>query len=500
MIHPLINIYTDTAHNPTFREIAENSLVNISIDKPKLGANIAKGIATQPEFGLEGANSFFLTLRDNDWQAFSRTFGELCELDVSLAADLFNGEFGIIEEDEKIFTMHISLPKGGMASIQLSSLLSAKDEGGEYLVTTEKTVDFFNGWTKQLGGQNPWDEAIIPFVNSGRGEELLEPLMDGYNSNIYNEPMQNQFFLSLIDVTQNADNPKAIGLLNECFKEEIFELDPEVDLTESQTEDEWKKIALSSDSEWTRAAALSQIGDENWLKTYVFDIDKDGRLVFDRQVSDIEFAAIIRTGKTSTWYGQLTDKEERKYYIRKVLVADTTDLKPFIPSNFLGDELSFVCQDFASQLSMNSLGFTDKFVGEPEDWEHASYNIPQKPYGLPTFFVTVNCVNEECPEIWHSAIWPVTHAINAIFIGDNINEPWQNTNWDNWIFIEPQTDTVIIPGKYWSIPLNAIVKIQYENGYFFTFGVIYYQWIDFHINEDGSVNQGTIEDYHDLLY
>jgi len=490
MVQPLLNEYEAT-DNPAFGAVAGDSLVKIgasvfcdsyddenlkktsadivttiSAAEPELGANIAIEVAAQPEFGLEGANSFFLTLRDNDWQAFSRTFGELCELDVSLAADSFNSDFGISNNLERIYTVGNLLPRGGMSPDQIIYLLSTKDENG-YLIPDKKTIDFFFGWTRQMGGESPWDEAIVPFINSGRGEKLLGPLINEYKSigRTVDEPMKNQIFLSLVDVTQKGDAPGSQAFLNSCVEQEIFELDPEVDLTESQTEDEWKKIALSSDSEWTRAAALSQIEDKNWFKTYVFDTDSKKGLVFDRDVSDTEFAAILRTGETSSWYGQLTDKEERKYYIRKVLVADTTDSKVY-------KYATFTCLSFAVQLHMNGLGFRDEFIGNIENWEYSGYTIPKNPYGISIHFVGVVSSS-------------FGHALNAVFIGDNIDDPEQTKIWDNWLFIEPTNDRNPAPGN-WDMPLNTTTKIYPSGGGF----IIPYSYSNpsilatFHINNE----------------
>ena len=440
------SVFCDTCNNGNVSEMSADILTSISAAEPGLGANIATEIATQPEFGLEGANSFFLTLRDNDGQAFSRTFGELCDSDVTLAADSFNSNFGIAEPNisdptkpnDKTPTMYILLPQAGMTSQQLNRLLSTRGEGGEYLLPDEKTVEFFVGWTRQMGGESPWDEAIIPFVNSGRGEELLEPLVAGYeslNSSIsipveewMSKPMEEQLFLSLVDVIQEDGTPEASEILNKGIEKEIFELDPEVDLSIMREEEEWKMIASNpSTTEFTRAAALSQIEDEEWLKAYVFDTDKDEGLSFDRDISDVEFAAIIRTGQTSSWYDQLTDEEEKIYYFQRILAADTTDLKQYFNSS---EKLNMVfdCSNFSVQLHMNGIGFDEHFVGEPEEFEYHGYTIPQNPYGLPIAMVALYTES-------------MAHAINALFIGNNSDSLKELTNTDNWIFAEPQLDT-----------------------------------------------------------
>ncbi len=75
------------------------------------------------------------------------------------------------------------------------------------------------------------------------------------------------YFSLLFDVIQKGETPGAIELLNESIKEEIFELDPEVDLSIMRKEAKWKTIASNPfNTEFTRAAALSKLKMKPGLK------------------------------------------------------------------------------------------------------------------------------------------------------------------------------------------------------------------------------------------
>ncbi|RKY41904.1 MAG: hypothetical protein DRP81_08050, partial [Candidatus Omnitrophota bacterium] len=433
------------------------------------------------------ATDFLLFLRDysvsdrrlyptSQQKLFAETFGALCEINAALAAEVFNDDFGISDWEERFFMINILLFRRGMTLDQISLLLSAKDDEGNYIISTDKAVDFFHNWSRSDGGQRPWDKAIVVFIECGRAGELLskmDEMFDGEREK--NEvidwlpSLKRQFFLSLIDVIQSGNFPDAKEVLNECIKQGIFSLDPDVDLTITRTEDEWKQIALNSNNEYTRAAALSQITDEAWLKDYVFNIDSQKGLVFDLNVSDIEFAAILRTGQTSSWYAQLTDKNERRYYITKILEADTTDVKPYIWSGEADKWWSFMCWDFTAQLYMNGRGFGSEFKYSQEVFENYGFNVPQEPYNIPIY-----CVYFEYGDGSYG------HMVNAVFIGDDINDPTQVKNWDNWVFIDPITDGTpnMPPGTHVEIGLPTKIG---PGGFYWTNTLV-----EFLIESDGS--------------
>lgn len=217
-------------------------------------------------------------------------------------------------------------------------------------------------------------------------------------------------------------------------------LDPNVDLVnlkyyngtewvDIKTEDDWKYIATNSKSNLTRAVALLNITDSAFLKAYVFGEvdDKTGLSGVRQDISGIEFAAILYTGipAKENWWGQISNKEDRIAYVQLMLEADNTDGRMYV-----GKDHQWVCVQFAIQLAMNAGGYNTENFADSGSFTNSNkpYTIPslEGGYGIPIFYAT----------------GPM-HAFNAVFIGDDINDPAQRNNADNWLFIEPQSDSVM---------------------------------------------------------
>lgn len=473
-----------------------------------------------------------------------------------LFEELLNAEMGPIggfgpeyrSWEEQFVMMSYALPRGGVTYEELSLLLSAKDDNDEYIVSTDTAVSFFFNWVRADGGQTSWAKAVAPFIGCNRAGELLpelhekwtdrrtvtqwrivdifgeenlswrqffedseestlgdssnrilvfkssfeelieqsdisetkkELLFDIWQDSCKGDPLKDQFFISLIGIIQEKDNPlkdTASEVLDECINLNIVSLDPAVDLTRERTEFQWKQVALTADTSFTRAAALSQINDEEFLFNYVFKEEALKGYVFDRGISDVEFAGILTTGLTQNWYDRLDNKEERKFYIQKIIVVDTTNFKPYI-STGSSRRMNYICIDFSFQLWMNGTG-GDVTVDAPDFLERNS--VPCYSYGLPIHTVDVEHTH-------------IDHAINVVFVGDDINDIVQVQDWGNWVFIEPATDEVPEPIKleargpvYGILPYGADIEIAPATEPLNAFVTTYELLIIFHLDENNG--------------
>ncbi|MBP6857482.1 hypothetical protein KBC25_03585 [Candidatus Pacearchaeota archaeon] len=136
----------------------------------------------------------------------------------------------------------------------------------------------------------------------------------------------------------------------------------------------------------------------------------------------------VSTNPNGAAYDLLTTKAQRDAYVQEKLLEDWTNT---IPYRSLSP--SWVCTEFSGQLMTNFHGFPGetRYSGFDLDsiyYYGGTYKDNGK-YGLPVYFVAV-----------HGTI---AHNMNAILTGDDI------TKFEDWCFIEPQTDTINVkPGQY----------------------------------------------------
>lgn len=103
-------------------------------------------------------------------------------------------------------------------------------------------------------------------------------------------------------------------------------------------------------------------------------------------------------------------------------------------------------------------------------------------FNLPLYYVSVEANN-------------FGHGMNAILLGDNPLE------FNDWCFVEPQTDEINIKPGTWNIPYNSVLRpgkvvkyLDYTQGYYPSPG---YSVITFNI--DGSGNATVIDQHENLV-
>jgi hypothetical protein len=135
------------------------------------------------------------------------------------------------------------------------------------------------------------------------------------------------------------------------------------------------------------------------------------------------------TSKTLVW-DSLQTGEQREDSLESYLKQNKTNELP--DSN---------CGDFARQLNMDFYGTPGYHIIPDSSLKQDTSHIGE--FNVPLYYAT-----------------RLGHAIDAVLIGDN------PLNWDDWAFIEPQTDELMQPGKVAkngiiSIPLTTNLNIKY---------------------------------------
>ena len=135
----------------------------------------------------------------------------------------------------------------------------------------------------------------------------------------------------------------------------------------------------------------------------------------------------VSTNSNGAAYDLLTTKAQRDAYVQEKLLEDWTNTIKYNP------EPLWECSEVSGQLMTN-------FHGDPEATGYSGFNLDSiyyyrgtykdnGKYGLPVYYVVT--------------IGKFAHAMNAILTGDDI------TKFEDWCFIEPQTDTINVkPGQY----------------------------------------------------
>lgn len=152
--------------------------------------------------------------------------------------------------------------------------------------------------------------------------------------------------------------------------------------------------------------------------------DVDGNGVVN--ATDIALINGALSGSTlPAWWDQLSGQAARNAWVDKFLALDRTDEHIYEPS-------WFVCSDFAIQMYINGAFYRG-------DLSLTEYSGGPTRFNLPLYDVVVTGPS-------------YGHGINAILVG---NDP---LNFDDWRFLEPQTDQDVYPGM-WDMPYNTTVRI-----------------------------------------
>ena len=152
------------------------------------------------------------------------------------------------------------------------------------------------------------------------------------------------------------------------------------------------------------------------------DVDGDG----DVDNDDVALISDAVSGSSlPAWWNSLTDMSQRNSWVTKLMAVDPTDAHPY--------RYWYKCLTFAVQTHIHTALYRgDLFV--------TYYDGGQTMFNVPMYTVTV--IGDA-----------YAHGINAILVGDD------PLNFDDWRFIEPQTDYDIEPGM-WDMPYDTDVRIK----------------------------------------
>jgi len=181
------------------------------------------------------------------------------------------------------------------------------------------------------------------------------------------------------------------------------------------------------------------------------DLNGDGLI----NSSDVTLMTQALSGGTlPAWWNQLTTRAQRNEWINKIRVLDKTD-EHIYTSSF------FVCHHFAYQTCIHGSFERDDFAVESTEFDGG-----QTIYNLPMHHVSVS--------------YPTNHAINAVLVGDN------PLNFNDWRFLEPQTDTDVVPGQ-WNMRYGSTVWV---GNIYNVMGAM----VTYYVDSNGIVMQDYSED------
>ena len=144
------------------------------------------------------------------------------------------------------------------------------------------------------------------------------------------------------------------------------------------------------------------------------DVDGDG----DVDAVDVSLIEGARLGGTLPgWWNQLTSRVEREHWVDRVLALDQTDAHPYA--------YWWQCAKSSAQLFTHSTLYRGDISRTHYDGGQTRFNIPMYTVGV------------------------YGHAINGILVGDD------PLSFDDWRFVEPQTDLDVTPGM-WDMPYGAV--------------------------------------------
>ena len=153
------------------------------------------------------------------------------------------------------------------------------------------------------------------------------------------------------------------------------------------------------------------------------DVDGDGD-VDDHDVFLLNSA--LGGNVLPAWWNSLADREQRNAWVTKFMAIDQTDKHPY-------QKGWFVCLHFAVQTHIHGAFHRD-------DLSRTTYDGGQTMFNVPIYHVSVSAPS-------------YGHGINAILLGDD------PLNFDDWRFLEPQTDYDVHPGM-WDMPYGATVTLN----------------------------------------
>ena len=154
------------------------------------------------------------------------------------------------------------------------------------------------------------------------------------------------------------------------------------------------------------------------------DVDGDGDI--DRSDVSLINSALSGAVLPGRW-NSLTTRQQRHDWTGKFMAIDRTDEHTYYSDYF-------VCHDFAYQTFIHCA-----FLRADFPTEYTEYDGGRTAFNVPLYYVTVGM--------------PTWHAINGILVGDN------PLDFDDWRFIEPQSDRTVIPGQ-WNMRYDSDVSIS----------------------------------------
>ncbi|MCK5219507.1 hypothetical protein KAR10_08295, partial [bacterium] len=152
-----------------------------------------------------------------------------------------------------------------------------------------------------------------------------------------------------------------------------------------------------------------------------------------------EFIGVLASGVPAKqgWWDRIKDPTTKTEYVQQIFAADMTDQRHFhkgtyniiLPTSYK----NWVCEQFATQMAMNSVGWNSDLRADLDAFANygAGYNTSldlKDGYGVP-----IHCAVEIGRR----------HTFNAIFIGHDFNDQSQQLDYKNWLFMEPQDDSLM---------------------------------------------------------
>ena len=216
-------------------------------------------------------------------------------------------------------------------------------------------------------------------------------------------------------------------------------------------------------------------GDYNAALAGVIDnrLDVNGDQIVNATDAQLiqEYINGTRTYLPGHW-NFLQTRGERESWLTKMLAIDKTDEKQYVS----GDENTrWISGNFASQVVINFHGYDENAEGKtfiPNKYDQSMNGL----FNIPVYFV--NSVNSDNNG---------SHGMNALLIGDN------PLDFNDWSFVEPQTDEINVQPNSQSIGNNGFIGIQkmanFGDPYWGEDFPIVEQVVNFEINS-GIVLQG----------
>lgn len=187
--------------------------------------------------------------------------------------------------------------------------------------------------------------------------------------------------------------------------------------------------------------------------------DVNGDSYFNTSDLNLLSNAVNNGGILPGWWNSLTDRQAKIEWLDKMLVIDKTNER-FYKNNWQ-------CVNFAGQLAINC-------TYSRWNLNRNFYTGGQTVYNIPMYTASIIAPN-------------FGHNINAILVGDN------PLNFGDWLFVEPQTDSHVVPGNY-GMPEGSTVSIasiekDLEGGYIGSNTAV-----QFHASSSGSTVQSYLPD------